>query len=150
MYSAIHLCGFSFEKHSVTSCEPNITVYCCYNYVTHLLYSLQREERRTSYMEKIGPQPTLNGEVCKLFTEYKGSPRQGKLKEDFSHLKNTKKQVNIINGAWTPDPSRLSGQRCAQLISVAMANKLEEVWISKQPILLFVYISQYFPSIFRW
>lgn len=45
---------------------------------------------------------------------------------------------------------RVSAERCAQLTAVAMANKLDEVWISKQPILLFVYINQYFPNFAKW
>ena len=45
---------------------------------------------------------------------------------------------------------RVSAERCAELIAVTMANKLEEVWISYHPILLFAYITQYFPSVARW
>ena len=39
--------------------------------------------------------------------------------------------------------------RCAHLIAVTMANKIEEVWISNQPILIFTYVSQYAPTIAR-
>lgn len=45
---------------------------------------------------------------------------------------------------------RVSVERCVQLIAITMANKLEEVWISKHPILLFVYISQFLPNIAKW
>ena len=45
---------------------------------------------------------------------------------------------------------RVSAERCAHLITVTMANKLEEVWISYHPILLFVYINQYLPNIAMW
>lgn len=50
----------------------------------------------------------------------------------------------------TSDPSRVSGKRCAHLITVAMANRLSEVWIANHPILLFVFVSQYAPVLFRW
>ena len=40
--------------------------------------------------------------------------------------------------------------RCAHLISVAIANKLEEVWISNHMPLLMTYIMQYFPSLGKW
>lgn len=45
---------------------------------------------------------------------------------------------------------RVSAKRCADLIAVAMANQLSEVWISKHPVLLFVYMVQYFPNFSKW
>ena len=45
---------------------------------------------------------------------------------------------------------RVSAERCAHLISVTIANRLDEVWISKNPILLFVYLNQYAPNFTRW
>lgn len=41
-------------------------------------------------------------------------------------------------------------ERCARLMAVSMANKLDEVWISEYPSLLNVYLNQYFPNLFRW
>ena len=41
-------------------------------------------------------------------------------------------------------------ERCAKLMAVSMANKLDEVWISTQPALLMVYFKQYLPDLFRW
>ena len=49
-----------------------------------------------------------------------------------------------------PTADRISSSRCAHLIAVAMANKLEEVWISKNPVLFFTYMNQYAPTIARW
>ena len=46
--------------------------------------------------------------------------------------------------------SGMKVDRCTQLIMVSMVNNLKEVWISPQPILLFVYISQYFPNLAKW
>ena len=44
----------------------------------------------------------------------------------------------------------MSTQRCAYLMTVAMANKLHEVWISTHPMLLFTYLSQYMPATAKW
>lgn len=41
-------------------------------------------------------------------------------------------------------------ERCARLMAVSMANKLDEVWISEYPSLLNIYLNQYFPNLFRW
>uniref|UniRef100_V5ID68 Putative 11beta-hydroxysteroid dehydrogenase type 1 n=2 Tax=Ixodes ricinus TaxID=34613 RepID=V5ID68_IXORI len=49
----------------------------------------------------------------------------------------------------TPQSRLMQTDRCAQLIAVAIANKMDEVWISENPILLSMYLSQYMPSIFR-
>ena len=49
-----------------------------------------------------------------------------------------------------PGDARVTAERCAELITVAMANSLKEVWISLHPILLFVYISQYLPVVAKW
>lgn len=46
--------------------------------------------------------------------------------------------------------NRVSAERCAELIAITMANKLYEVWISKKPILLFIYLYQYFPNLSNW
>ena len=45
---------------------------------------------------------------------------------------------------------RMSTQRCAYLMVVAMANRLHEVWISPNPVLLFTYISQFMPATAKW
>ena len=47
------------------------------------------------------------------------------------------------------DSSRIPVARCARLYAVAMANKLDEVWISRNPLLLSVYAYQYCPSFMR-
>ena len=41
----------------------------------------------------------------------------------------------------------MSVQRCAELILVAICNKLREGWISKQPPLFVTYLAQYCPSL---
>ena len=42
---------------------------------------------------------------------------------------------------------RMSTERCAKLMAVAMANQLFEVWISPNPELFYCYMFQYLPSI---
>lgn len=47
------------------------------------------------------------------------------------------------------DEKRMATSRCAFLMGVALANKLDEVWISTHPFLLYLYTSQYLPSFTR-
>ena len=42
---------------------------------------------------------------------------------------------------------RMSAERCAHLMVIAMANKLYEAWISPNPELFYCYMFQYIPSI---
>ena len=46
-----------------------------------------------------------------------------------------------------PKERRMTAERCATLMSVAMANRLDEVWVSPHPELFYLYLFQYFPSI---
>ena len=48
------------------------------------------------------------------------------------------------------DSKRMPPARCAQLMSIAIANRMNEVWISPNPVLLFVYVSQYCPVLYDW
>lgn len=57
---------------------------------------------------------------------------------------------DIYDKEMMPTENRMSTQRCAELMAVAMANKMYEVWISPNPPLLFVYLSQYSPTLARW
>ena len=41
-------------------------------------------------------------------------------------------------------------ERCAKLMVVGMANNLDELWISNNPMLLMTYANQYFPTVFKW
>jgi len=44
----------------------------------------------------------------------------------------------------------MSTERCAELMVVSVANKLDEVWISGEPALVMAYLNQYFPNFYRW
>lgn len=41
-------------------------------------------------------------------------------------------------------------ERCARLMAIGMANNLDEIWISQNPMLLATYMRQYFPNLFNW
>lgn len=116
--------------------NPLSTLYICQCCLVLLSVSYQEEVRKKHLLEKIGPKPSLNGEVCEVLKTFPVADSISASTESTE--------------TWKSDPGRLNGNRCAQLIAVAMANNLEEVWISKQPILLFTYLSQYFPTVFRW
>ena len=44
----------------------------------------------------------------------------------------------------------MSTERCAKLMVLGMANDLDEVWISENPVLLMVYFNQYLPNLSKW
>ncbi|XP_050023885.2 dehydrogenase/reductase SDR family member 7-like [Dermacentor andersoni] len=55
----------------------------------------------------------------------------------------------LYNMKDTPKSRLMPTERCAQLTAVAIANKMDEVWICQNPVLLIMYLGQYMPSIFR-
>jgi hypothetical protein len=46
-----------------------------------------------------------------------------------------------------PTEKRMTSKRCATLMAVAMANRLDEVWVSPHPELFYLYLFQYMPSL---
>ncbi|CAN8031071.1 unnamed protein product [Ixodes persulcatus] len=44
---------------------------------------------------------------------------------------------------------KMAAARAGQLIVTAVANKLDEIWIGPQPFVLYMYLAQYFPTIYR-
>jgi dehydrogenase/reductase SDR family protein 7 len=44
---------------------------------------------------------------------------------------------------------RMPTARCAELCALAIANRLDEVWIALNPMLLYAYAFQYFPNLAR-
>jgi len=73
------------------------------------------------------PGPVLSEITMSAFTEVAGQ-RLGQPVEDALH--------------------RLTAQRCAHLMAAAMWRRLPESWIAPQPILAYVYVRQYWPSLF--
>ncbi|GAB1865773.1 Dehydrogenase/reductase SDR family member 7 [Camponotus japonicus] len=48
------------------------------------------------------------------------------------------------------DKNKVSAKRCATLMGVAIANKLDEVWIAKPAVLRLLYILYCFPNVGKW
>ncbi|XP_013777266.1 dehydrogenase/reductase SDR family member 7-like [Limulus polyphemus] len=61
----------------------------------------------------------------------------------------TGKKGEVVGQKHSPQDKRMAVSRCAYLMGVAIANKVDEVWLCLQPILTVYYISQYTPSFFR-
>nr|XP_022335139.1 dehydrogenase/reductase SDR family member 7-like [Crassostrea virginica]XP_022335140.1 dehydrogenase/reductase SDR family member 7-like [Crassostrea virginica] len=59
----------------------------------------------------------------------------------------TDKVDKTLGVTMDPKERRMTAERCATLMSVAMANRLDEVWVSPHPELFYLYLFQYFPSI---
>lgn len=60
------------------------------------------------------------------------------------------KGPDITHDTSKKDTTRVTAERCAYLTVVALANGLDEVWISTNPILFFTYIIQYCPNLGNW
>lgn len=61
----------------------------------------------------------------------------------------TGKAGESFGGQQESNDKRMPTARCSHLISVAIANKVDEAWICLQPILATFYLSQYTPTFFR-
>lgn len=61
----------------------------------------------------------------------------------------TEKSGEVFAGEQQATDKRMSTSRCTHLIAIAIANRLDEVWISLQPVLTTYYLAQYMPTIFR-
>ncbi|KAH7638414.1 dehydrogenase/reductase SDR family member 7 [Dermatophagoides farinae] len=56
----------------------------------------------------------------------------------------------VVGGKQPVQSSRkLSSERCGYLMAVALANRIDQSWISLQPVLTIHYLAVYFPQIFR-
>jgi len=62
----------------------------------------------------------------------------------------TEKAGEEFQGSADGDQHRMSAERCARLSMLAIANKVDEAWISKFPVLPICYAFQYLPTITRW
>ncbi|XP_071080910.1 dehydrogenase/reductase SDR family member 7-like [Haliotis cracherodii] len=61
----------------------------------------------------------------------------------------TEEKGKVVGGEMKPGEKRMATSRCASLTAVAIANQLDEVWISEHPVLAFIYMFQYLPSFAR-
>ncbi|XP_033734584.1 dehydrogenase/reductase SDR family member 7-like [Pecten maximus] len=62
----------------------------------------------------------------------------------------TENEGEEFRGEMNPNEKRMKTDRCAYLTGVAMANKMWEVWIAKNPVLFFCYANQYMPNLTKW
>lgn len=62
----------------------------------------------------------------------------------------TGKPGESLHGQMNPADKRMSTSRCAQLSAIAIANTLDEVWISQRPPLFYLYAAQYLPTTYMW
>ncbi|PVD28029.1 hypothetical protein C0Q70_10610 [Pomacea canaliculata] len=67
------------------------------------------------------------------------------LKHAFTHDKGQE-----LGAEMNPTENRMQVDRCAYLMAVAIANKLNEAWMSNQPELSYVYFNQYMPTFAKW
>jgi len=61
----------------------------------------------------------------------------------------TSKYGEKLGNKMNENDRRMKTDRCAYLSAVAIANKLDEAWISINPVLFLLYVAQYAPSIAR-
>lgn len=61
----------------------------------------------------------------------------------------TDKTGQELKGKMNPTEKRMSTSRCTELCAIAIANKLHEVWIALNPVLLITYVNQYFPNLYK-
>jgi len=61
----------------------------------------------------------------------------------------TSKHGEKLGNKMNENDRRMKTDRCAHLCAVAIANKLDEAWISINPVLFLLYVAQYAPSFAR-
>ncbi|KAK3090809.1 hypothetical protein FSP39_014840, partial [Pinctada imbricata] len=61
----------------------------------------------------------------------------------------TENEGQILGVDMKPGENRMPAERCAALMAVAMANNMDEVWITRNPELFYTYLFQYCPAIAR-
>ncbi|ESO02714.1 hypothetical protein HELRODRAFT_65082 [Helobdella robusta] len=62
----------------------------------------------------------------------------------------TKCEDNCISNSFKKSVKKMTSSRCAELMLVAIVNKLQEVWIARQPFLFFTYLNQFLPQLVLW
>ena len=52
-----------------------------------------------------------------------------------------------LSGSQSASDHRMTAERCARLMLVAVAHRLEEAWMVQPPVLALMYAGQYLPTI---
>ncbi|XP_076757927.1 dehydrogenase/reductase SDR family member 7 [Xylocopa sonorina] len=68
------------------------------------------------------------------------------LKEAYTDTLGQKYSENVVESS----KNKVSAERCATLMGIAIANKLSEIWISKPLVLQLVYLQTYWPNFGKW
>jgi len=61
-----------------------------------------------------------------------------------------KSGINVGDVGKVANAYKMPTERCVDLMIAAIANRIEESWISDHPILFFMYVNQYAPNVARW
>ncbi|XP_033734508.1 dehydrogenase/reductase SDR family member 7-like isoform X2 [Pecten maximus] len=111
--------------------SPGLASYCASKYALHGWFDCLRVE---SVMYNIHvtvacPGPVFSEALIHAFTE------------------DPNKNLGL---KMQPGEKRMTAARCAHLMALAMANNMDEVWLTANPELSYLYMNQYLPSIFHW
>ncbi|GBL97492.1 Dehydrogenase/reductase SDR family member 7 [Araneus ventricosus] len=118
---------------SSTAGKIGVPFSCTYTASKHALHGYFECLRSEMVDENIDvtllcPGPVFSGLPDRCVT--------GKVGEKFDHKQK-------------PTDKRMATERCCDLMATAIAYKLDECWITFQPILFTYYVAQYIPTIFR-
>ncbi|CAK9828596.1 Dehydrogenase/reductase SDR family member 7 [Anthophora retusa] len=110
---------------------PFSATYCATKYALHGYYS-------TFVIEKMDKNVAVTI-VCP------GATRTNFLVEAYTEKFDEKYNENVKDSE-----NKISAERCATLMGIAIANKLSEVWISKPLVLQLYYLRVYYPNLGVW
>jgi len=103
-----------------------------------------------------GTKHALHGYFKPLFLEYPDNHIDvtivcpGPVQTDFLAESFTEKSGEKYGLTTDVAKSKVSAERCATLMGVAIANRLDEVWIAKPDTLRLTYLSHCFPNFTKW
>ncbi|XP_020894894.1 dehydrogenase/reductase SDR family member 7-like [Exaiptasia diaphana] len=111
---------------------PYQAAYCASKFAIHGYFDTLRMELSDSNIniQLLCPGPVHSNVAANAFTSIKD--------KSFKDLL-----------SYTDSGVRMPTERCAYLMAVSMANKLDEVWISTNPMLAYTYMCQYMPTVFQ-
>lgn len=110
---------------------PMYSTYAATKHCLHGFYESLRVEgyRRRLTITMVCPGPVTSAILERAFTSELGT---------------------VVGPRSPPKMTYMTAKRSAELFVVAIVNKLDESWLCVQPLLPFLYISQYMPSFGRW
>ncbi|KAJ8309594.1 hypothetical protein KUTeg_014468 [Tegillarca granosa] len=130
---------------------------CSYSASKHALHGWFDSFRIEAYRYNIGvtmvcPGPVFSEALTYAFTENTEKVRylitmtvENEMRYNDNSIETI--QDELLGVVSKPGEKRIPTSRCAHLIAVAIANKLDEVWITFQPELFYCYLFQYLPLV---